>query len=279
MDRAGGAEPRPSRPVTVPAERLHCPEQGQGPAVLLIHGLGASHQDWKEVAPLLATDHRVLTPDLRGFGQSQHLSGPFRPDLMAADVRALMDRLDVQQALVVGHSMGGAVAVELALKSPERVQSLTIANSVPAFRPTRAREWFEIGLRLATMSVLGPRRLGRIMGRRMFPHAEQAELRRFIEQRAADNRRHAYLASLIALTKWSAVDRLHELVMPVAILASGNDYFTVDDMRRYAEAVPDGHFYCFPDARHGVPLEAGAEMAHCLRQFFAGSEEGGPRHV
>lgn len=261
------------------ASPLHCQEQGQGPAVMLIHGLGASHQDWRDVAPALAVQHRVLAPDLRGFGQSQQLPGPYRPDVMAGDVLALMDAKAIQQAHVVGHSMGGAVAVELALRAPERVQTLTIANSVPAFRPTRAREWFEIGLRLATMSILGPRRLGRIMGRRMFPHAEQAELRSFIESRAAANRRRAYLASLIALTRWSAVERLHELVMPVAILASGNDYFTVDDMRRYAESVPDGHFYCFPDARHGVPLEEAQEMAQCLQRFFDGSEEGGPRHV
>jgi len=247
--------------------------------VILIHGLGASHQDWRDVAPVLATEHRVLTPDLRGFGHSQHLPGPYRPDVMANDVLALMDAQAVEHAHVVGHSMGGAVAVELALKVPDRVQTLTIANSVPAFRPTRAREWFEVGLRLATMSILGPRRLGRIMGRRMFPEAAQAELRAFIEARAAANRRHAYLASLIALTRWSAEERLHELVMPVAILASGNDYFAVDDMRRYAESVPDGHFYCFPDARHGVPLEEGGEMARCLRQFFNGSENSGPRHV
>ncbi|WP_420426970.1 alpha/beta fold hydrolase [Algiphilus sp.] len=258
---------------------LHCPEAGNGPSVLLIHGLGASHQDWRDVAPRLAKSYQVFTPDLRGYGNSPRGPGPYRPDIMAQDVLALMESQDIRQAHVVGHSMGGAVAVELALCVPERVRSLTIANSVPAFRPTRLREWFEIGLRLATMSVLGPRRLGQIMGRRMFPKPEQAELRRFIEARAAANQRWVYLSSLLALTQWSAVERLHELVMPVAILASGNDYFPVEDMRRYAESVPDGHFYCFPDARHGVPLEAGAEMARCLQSFFEGSDQGGPRHV
>ncbi|MHA7835052.1 MAG: alpha/beta fold hydrolase [Algiphilus sp.] len=265
--------------VTVAPVTLHCPEAGDGPSVLLIHGLGASHQDWRDVAPRLAESYRVLTPDLRGYGSSPRGPGPYRPDTMAGDVLALMERHDIQQAHVVGHSMGGAVAVELAISAPERVQSLTIANSVPAFRPTRLREWFEIGLRLATMSVLGPRRLGRIMGRRMFPKPEQEELRRFIEARAAANQRRVYLSSLVALTQWSAVERLHELVMPVAILASGNDYFAVEDMRRYAESVPDGHFYFFPDARHGVPLEAASEMATCLKAFFSGSEQGGPRHV
>ncbi|MEQ9011533.1 alpha/beta hydrolase [Algiphilus sp.] len=265
--------------MTVPPVALHCPTEGDGPAVLLIHGLGASHQDWRDVAPLLAPHYQVLTPDLRGYGESPRGPGPYRPDVMANDVLALLQARDIHQAHVVGHSMGGAVAVELALRAPDRVQTLTIANSVPAFRPTRLREWFEVGLRLATMSVLGPRRLGKIMGRRMFPKPEQEALRRFIEARAAANRRRVYLSSLMALTQWSAMERLHELVMPVAILASGNDYFAVEDMRRYAEWVPDGHFYCFPDARHGVPLEAGPEMAGCLQRFFEGSEQGGPRHV
>lgn len=252
-----------SAPLALFAQR-----QGEGPPLLLLHGLGADHQDWREVMPHLTGRYRVVAPDLRGCGASPRGPGPYTPWQMARDIEALMRAEGITHAPVVGHSMGGAVAMSLALLAPERVSRLVIANSVPSFRPRRPRELGEIALRLLMIALLGPRRLGALMARRNFPRPEQSALRALVEARSARNKRCVYMASLLALTRWSVRPRLQEITMPALVIASERDYVPVDDVRRFAEALPDGRFEMVPGAHHGLPLERGALFAELLRDFL-----------
>ncbi|WP_229487643.1 alpha/beta fold hydrolase [Pseudoduganella lutea] len=114
--------------VDVPGARLHVREQGRGPALLMIHGLGGhmSHFTY-EVARRLAHHHRVITVDRPGSGYStRHPGAPAGLREQAAALAALIDRLELEQPLVVGHSYGGAVALALALDYPERVAGLSL---------------------------------------------------------------------------------------------------------------------------------------------------------
>lgn len=244
---------------------------GEGDPVLLVHGLGANREDWRDVAPRLARHYRVIAVDLRGFGACVDQPGPYGPEVFAMDVLATLDALQLPRVRLVGHSMGGAVALTLALKHPERVAALFLANSVPSFQPEQWRDHLEVLLRLVMMAVLGPRLLGRLMARRMFPEEGQAALRDFIELRAAHNRRGPYLKSLYALTRWSARGQLGELCIPTAIAASGNDYFSVAAVREFAESIPGAEFHLFETARHGLPLENGPALSDCIASFFARS--------
>lgn len=247
---------------------LFAQQQGEGPPLLLLHGLGADHQDWRDVVPHLVSDYRVIAPDLRGFGASPRRPGPYTPWQMARDIMALMDAEGIAAAPVVGHSMGGAVAMSLALLAPERISRLVIANSVPSFRPQRPREFGEIALRLFMIALLGPRRLGALMAHRNFPDPDQGGLRALVEERSAINRRWVYMASLLALTRWSVRERLPEITMPTLVVASERDYFPVADVRSFAEALPRARFEMVPGARHGLPLERGELLAGLLRDFL-----------
>ena len=90
-------------------------DQGQGPVVLLIHGLGADHEDWRRVVPLLADTFRVLVVDLPGFGSTPPLAAPRGLVDYAEAVWGALQALGVHQVdALVGHSMGGAVAIEAA---------------------------------------------------------------------------------------------------------------------------------------------------------------------
>ncbi|MFK7744084.1 MAG: alpha/beta fold hydrolase [Roseobacter sp.] len=106
---------------------------GQGPAVLLLHGFPQTHAMWHAVAPMLAQNFTVVTPDLRGYGASSKPEGTenysFRH--MAADQIALMRHLAHDTFHVVGHDRGGRVAHRLALDAPEAIQSLTVMDIVP----------------------------------------------------------------------------------------------------------------------------------------------------
>lgn len=114
--------------VDVPGARLHVREQGRGPALLMIHGLGGhmSHFTY-EVARQLAHHHRVVTVDRPGSGYSMRPPGTAAGlREQAAALAALIDRLELEQPLLVGHSYGGAVALALALDHPERVAGLSL---------------------------------------------------------------------------------------------------------------------------------------------------------
>jgi pimeloyl-ACP methyl ester carboxylesterase len=107
---------------------------GQGPPLLLIHGLSGSSRWWSKNVGDLAKRFRVYTVDLQGFGRSR-ARGRFNLHLAAKHLVALLDRLGIERASVVGHSMGGLIAVDLAATFPERVDRLILVDA--AVFPTR----------------------------------------------------------------------------------------------------------------------------------------------
>ena len=111
-------------------------EMGDGPPVLLLHGFPQTHVCWREVAPALAAAHRVVMPDLRGYGASEApVGGPrgegYTKREMAAEVVELMAALGHERFAVIGHDRGARVAYRLALDHPERVTRAALLNVVP----------------------------------------------------------------------------------------------------------------------------------------------------
>ncbi|RME34103.1 MAG: alpha/beta fold hydrolase, partial [Gammaproteobacteria bacterium] len=117
---------------------LHYTEQGEGRPLVILHGLFGSGRNWQRVARRLAEHYRVITPDLRNHGRSPHLPGMSYPE-MAADLFELMERLDLPSTLLMGHSMGGKVAMTAALQQPEKVTALIVVD----IAPVRYRHSFE----------------------------------------------------------------------------------------------------------------------------------------
>ncbi len=115
---------------------LHYKTAGDGAPVLLIPGLASDHASWGPVAPSLSKQFALIIPDNRGAGQTK-TKGPIAIEAMARDYLALLDHLGVSRAHVLGHSMGGVVAMTLAAMAPDRVDRLVLAASC-AMRPARA---------------------------------------------------------------------------------------------------------------------------------------------
>jgi pimeloyl-ACP methyl ester carboxylesterase len=121
-------------PIATERLRLHGHDveyatAGEGPAVLLIHGITSSLRTWSKVLPRLAESHRVIAPDLLGHGASAKPRGDYSLGSFASGLRDIMIALDVPTATVVGHSMGGGIAMQLAYQFPERVERLALVNS------------------------------------------------------------------------------------------------------------------------------------------------------
>ena len=109
--------------------QLGGPESGE--PIILLHGFPESHRTWRDVAPALARDHRVIAPDQRGFAGSDKPEGvdEYKTEKIVADLLALADSLGLERFTLVGHDWGGAVAWLAALKNPERIARLVIVNA------------------------------------------------------------------------------------------------------------------------------------------------------
>jgi pimeloyl-ACP methyl ester carboxylesterase len=108
---------------------------GRGDPVLLLHGLGGTKITWLPLLGSLGEGHRVIVPDLPGHGGSDKPKTDYSPRYYGRVIRCLLDALEIEQAVVIGNSMGGRIALELALRSPDRVASLgLLAPAVPGFR-------------------------------------------------------------------------------------------------------------------------------------------------
>ena len=113
---------------------LACSTSGEGPPLIVLHGLFGSGTNWRGIARRLAERHRVLSVDARNHGASPH-ADTMSYRAMAADVRALMDAEGIDRATVLGHSMGGKTAMTLALESPDRVARLVVVDIAPGPSP------------------------------------------------------------------------------------------------------------------------------------------------
>ncbi|CAN5549910.1 hypothetical protein BH11MYX1_BH11MYX1_11420 [soil metagenome] len=138
------AGPLPGAPadatfVDVDGIHVRYREAGSGPAVVMIHGYGASLESWAGVAPAVAAHHRVIAIDLKGFGWTSRPEGDYSPAAQAALVWHVLDKLGVDDVAIVGHSWGASVSLAIAVQHPERVRRVALYDAyvyddqVPSF--------------------------------------------------------------------------------------------------------------------------------------------------
>lgn len=154
------------RDVRVDGVRLHVAEAGDGPPLVLVHGWPQHWWCWRHLIPRLARSHRVLAPDLRGFGWSDAPPGDYAKWTFATDLLGLLDAEGLDRVRLIGHDWGGYAAFLLALERPERVESLLALDIAPPwFRPSLPRPRHMAVPLLASYQmllatpVLGPRTL------------------------------------------------------------------------------------------------------------------------
>jgi 3-oxoadipate enol-lactonase len=248
---------------------LHYETSGHGPPLLFIHGLGSTTQDWAPQVREFAKAYQVITLDLRGHGQSTKPPGPYGIPLFASDTAELLQALNIESAHVVGLSLGGCVAFQLALDFPARVKTLVIVNSAPEFVRRSFKTWLEIWRRTAIVRWRGLRRMGERISHRLLPKAEHARLRADFVDRFAQNDPQAYLNSLKALIGWSVADRLESIRCPVLVVASEHDYSPVATTEEYVRRMPDARLVVVPDTRHALPIEQPEAFNRAVANFLA----------
>ncbi len=252
---------------------LYFEESCEGTPVLLLHGLGSTGRDWESVAPRLAARYRVIVPDARGHGRSGKPPGAYGVPLFARDIAGLCDGLGLTGVHVVGLSMGGMMAFQLAVERPELVRSLVIINSGPELVARTPRRKLELGLRLALLKLLGPAVLARVLAPRLFPKPEQEALRQRALEVFGANEPDAYLRATKGLVGWSVTRHLGGITCPVLVLASDRDYTPVAAKQAYVDLLPRARLQVLSDSGHASPHDQPEKVAEAVEAFLAGVED------
>lgn len=253
---------------------LYYTDCGSGPPILFLHGLGGSTGNWDaQVEHFERRRYRVIALDMRGSGQSRdtrHPDGPFSALQFAADTRALIRHLGLDRVHVVGLSMGGAVAFQLAVDAPELLQTMTICNSAPAFIVRGVRARATILLRRLITAIKGPSGMAHMLAPRLFPGEQHAELRERFIAGMARNRPGAYAASQRALFGWSVADKLAQIQVPTLVIGAEHDYPFLLDKQVWARQMPHAELVVVPNTHHALPVEAPDAFNAVLASFLEG---------
>lgn len=241
---------------------------GRGQPLLFIHGLGSSTRDWEAQVAFFAQYYKVVTVDLRGHGLSDKPKGPYSIPLFATDIAVLMRSLNIAPAHVVGISMGGMIAFQLALDFPNLVKIMVIVNSGPAFTISNFKQRLWLKQRVMIVRLLGMRVMGEVLGGRLFPEPQQNQLRRRLVERWAKNDKRAYLASLYAMVGWSVADRLHSIICPTLVVAADQDYTPVSLKQAFVGSIPEAELVVIDDSRHMTPIDQPEHFNQVLMTFL-----------
>jgi pimeloyl-ACP methyl ester carboxylesterase len=258
-------------------------ELGEGPPLLFVHGLSGSWPNWLEQLPVFARSRRVVAVDLPGFGRSPMPGERISISGYARTLDAVLDELEIDAAAVVGNSMGGFIAAELAISFPQRVERLVLVSAAGISTYNHPQ---------ATRALPSLRRAERMIGAYagwIAAHSETVARRpglrnatlglvtahpsRLPAALAAEQIRGAgkpgFIEALAANLDYDFRDRLVEIACPTLIVWGDRDrVITARDADRFAELIPGSRKVVFEDTGHMAMLERPDEFNALLDGFL-----------
>jgi pimeloyl-ACP methyl ester carboxylesterase len=259
-----------------------------GPVLLLIHGITGSSLHWEPIMPLLAERFTVIAPDLLGHGESAKPRGDYSLGAYASGLRDLLIALGHKRATVVGHSLGGGIAMQFAYQFPELTERLVLVSSGGLGREVhpvlRAATLPGSELVLPVLTHARVLAVGEAVGRaigllRLRLGADVAEVASGYASLGESEARAAFIATMRAVLdaggqRVSALDRLYLAeVMPTLIVWGDRDPIIPAGHGRAAhEAMPGSRFELLGDVGHFPQLERPLEFSRLLKDFVGGTE-------
>lgn len=261
---------------------LHYTIRGEGEPVVLIQGTGIHGEAWLPQVMDLESRYRCLYFDNRGIGRSQPMGAAVTVEQMAEDVEAIMEAQGWDSAHIVGHSLGGLIALCLALTKPARVRSLsllcTFARGADVTRMTWHMMWQ--GLR----TYVGTRRMRRLAFLEMVmpPHVLASADRDQLAVELAELFGHdladqpsIVMKQLAAMSRYDATPHLARLVgTPALVVLAGHDRIARPELgRALAAGIPESNLVEFSEAAHGLCIQCPGEINNLLDKHFARAEQ------
>jgi pimeloyl-ACP methyl ester carboxylesterase len=260
---------------------------GEGPVLLLVHGIASDSEAWRTALPLLARRATVIAPDLPGHGASGKAPGDYSLGSLASSLRDLLVKLGHERATLVGHSLGGGVAMQFSYMFPERTERLVLVSSGGLGQNVNLllRAATLPGSELAIAATIGPiTAIGRAtvatlrrLGLRVAP--DLGEVGRGFATLADSQGRAAFLDTLRSVVNFrgqrvDASDRLYLAVgMPTLLLwGEGDPIIPVGHGRRAEQRMPGSRLVTFADCGHFPQIDDPHRFAATLLEFIDETE-------
>ncbi len=253
-----------------PALALAYEEFGDGPPVVVMHGLFGSSTNWRRIARALSDRHRVFTVDLRNHGNSPWAATMSYRE-MAEDVVALFDTLGLKKPDVLGHSMGGKVAMTLALTEPRRVSRLIVVDIAPISYGDRFSSYAQAMRGIDTMAATSRDEIQRALSQDIHDPGTVGFL---MQNLVRHNEQYDWRINLTALSAAmgeigafpSALDG-KTFDGPTTLIAAGrSDYVSADDRKLFSSYFPKARFVEIRDAGHWVHVDRPDEFIAAVRE-------------
>ncbi|MBJ7594409.1 MAG: alpha/beta fold hydrolase [Candidatus Dormibacteraeota bacterium] len=271
--------------ITLHGQRLAYLEAGQGPPLLLIHGIDEAAWAWEVIIPALARRHRVIAPDLLGHGRSAKPRGDYSLGNQATLMRDLMISLDIEHATLVGHSLGGGITMQFAYQYPERCERMVLVASgglgqdVTFLLRSLGLPGADVVAPLFLSNITRDMMLGtaRWLGRRGLKASPgQKAMWRSYAGLTEPATRDAFIATVRAVIdqrgqRVSVLERLYlARSMPTLLVWGENDrVIPVSHAHSAHEEMPGSRLEIIADAGHFVQLEKPQRVAALILDFLA----------
>ena len=271
--------------MTLHGDRVAYRDEGAGEVLLLIHGMGGSSSSWRALVPILSKKYRVIAPDLLGHGQSDKPRGDYSLGAFAVCLRDLLDALGISKATVIGHSLGGGIAMQFAHQHRDYCRRLVLISS--------GGLGADVGRLLRLLSLPGAELVLPVIASRPAIHVGNAlramrssdeKVTRFSEtwlaHAALSNRpnRQAFLRTLRSVVDHRgqavcALNRLHINADLPSLIICGEQDRVIPAAHAYAAhaALPNSRLHVIPDVWHHPQVECPETVASLIDELIAGS--------
>lgn len=239
-------------------------EAGEGPALLLLHGIGGSSKTWEEQYRAFAGSRRVVGWDAPGFGGSDP-APEATADCWADRAMGLLDRLGIETAALLGHSMGGIIAPRVASRHPGRIDRIVLSGTRAGFVGALGFEE-----RQREFDTLTPEERGRTRAAAMAAPGARPEVLARLAAIAGQVTREAFAGGVAVLNRTDNRDILKALDIPALVLCGRQDGIAPPERgEEIAALLPDARIACFDGAGHAAYVEKPDEYNARLAEFLA----------
>ena len=250
----------------LPDVRIHYRVFGEGPPLVMLHGLASSSVDWFPVTAMLADGHQLILIDLRGHGLSSlPRDRDYSIKSMAQDVWAVLDYLEMEQVAMLGLSLGGCVTIQSAILHPHRLREIVLVNTFAKLRGSGLKDaWSK--MRRGIIAMQGMDKLAHYVANSLF---SDPQIRAIAEERLRHNDVKAILRTMLALSRLNLLKDLSQITAPTLVMIGDRDK-TVP--RRCATelmaGIPRSQLVEVADAGHALPFDQPAAFVKHVQMFL-----------
>ena len=256
----------PEHYLHLPDVRIHYRILGEGPPLVMLHGMGSSSVDWFPVTPMLADRHQLILIDLRGHGLSSlPLSRDYSVRAMAEDVWAVLDHLGLERTAMLGLSLGGCVTIQSAILHPQRLSRIVLVNTFAKLRGTGVKDmWGKI--KRGFVALQGMDKLAHYVATSLFSDPLTQAI---AEEQLRRNDVKAIMRTMMGLSRLNLLKELDRISAPALVLIGDRDK-TVP--RRCADellaGIPQAELVEVTDAGHALPFDQPEAFVHHVLAFL-----------